>query len=100
MNIKFIQDPGIDMFKDVIGDIPESRILDYLLLHPHTGHTISKIIDGTSLNFRTAQKRMENLVNLGVVDIVHEDKKSRFYIINTEHLVNEFEKISELWRRF
>jgi predicted transcriptional regulator len=90
----------IIMFKDVIGDIPESRILDFLLLHPHTGHTLAKIIDGTSLNFRTAQRRIENLVNLGVVEVTHEDRKSRYYIINTEHLLNEFEKISELWRKY
>ncbi len=88
------------MFKDVVGDTPESRILDYLLLHPHTGHTMAKIIEGTELNFRTAFKRIENLCNLGVVEVVHEDKKSRFYIINTERLVNEFEKMSDLWRRF
>ena len=88
------------MFKDVVGDIPESRILDYLLLHPHTGHTMAKFIEGTDLNFRTAFKRIENLVDLGVVEVVHEDKKSRYYIINTERLVNEFEKMSDLWRRF
>lgn len=88
------------MFKDVIGDTPESRILDFLLLHPHTGHTLAKIIDGTNLNFRTARKRIENLANVGAVAVVHEDKKSRYYIINTEHLLNEFEKITGLWRKY
>jgi predicted transcriptional regulator len=88
------------MFKDLLGDIPESRILDFLLLHPHTSHTLAKIIEGTKLNFRTAKKKMENLVKVGAVEVVHEDGKSRFYIINTEHLVSEFERISDLWRKY
>ena len=88
------------MFKDVIGDTSESRILDFLLLHPHTGHTLAKIIEGTNLNFRTARKRIENLVNIGAVGIVHENKKSRYYIIDTEHLVTEFEKIADIWRKY
>ncbi|MEE9151144.1 MAG: hypothetical protein V3U20_04835 [Thermoplasmata archaeon] len=88
------------MFKDVLGDIPESKILDFLLLHPHTGHTMAKIIEGTNLNFRTAKKRVENLVNIGVVTVAHEDGKSRYYIINLEHLTGEFEKMSELWRKY
>lgn len=88
------------MFKDLLGDIPESRILDFLLLHPHTGHTLAKIIEGTNLNFRTARKRIENLVNIGLVEIAHEDRKSRYYIINLEHLIGEFEKMADLWRKY
>ncbi|UCE72905.1 MAG: hypothetical protein JSV56_07665 [Methanomassiliicoccales archaeon] len=88
------------MFKDIIGDSPESRILDFLLLHPHTGHTLAKIIEGTDLNFRTAQKRLESLVSAGAVEVVHEDKRSRYYVINMERLVGEFEKIADLWRKF
>lgn len=88
------------MFRDVIGDTPESRILDFLLLHPHTGHTLAKVIKGTNLNFRTARKRMENLVKTGVVEVMHKDMKSRYYIINIDHLVGEFEKIGDIWKRF
>jgi predicted transcriptional regulator len=88
------------MFKNIIGDTPESRILDFLLLHPHTGHTLANIIEGTNLNFRTARKRMEDLVKIGVVEVVHEDRKSRFYMINTDSIISEFEKMMELWRKF
>ncbi len=82
------------MFKDIVGDTPEARILDFLLLHPHTSHNLSKIIEGTNLNFRTAQKKMENLIECGAVEVVHEDKKSKYYIIKMERLVAEFEKIA------
>ena len=88
------------MFRDVIGDTPESRILDFLLLYPHTGHTLAKIVKGTNLNFRTARKRVENLVEIGVVDVMHKDMKSRYYIINMDYLISEFEKIAELWKRY
>lgn len=88
------------MFKDVIGDNPESRILDFLLLYPHTGHTLAKIVKGTNLNYRTARKKIENLVKIGVVEVMHKDMKSRYYIINTDHLVSEFGKIADLWKRF
>lgn len=88
------------MFRDMIGDTPETRILDFLLLHPHTGHTLAKIIDGTNLNFRTAQKKIRNLVEIGVVEVEHEDRKSKYYIINTDQLISEFEKMADLWRKF
>jgi predicted transcriptional regulator len=87
------------MFKDIVGDTPEARILDFLLLHPHTSHTLAKIIEGTSLNFRTAQKRIDELIDCGAVEIDHEDKKSRYYIINMDHMIPEFEKIADLWRK-
>ena len=88
------------MFKDIVGDIPESRILDFLLLRPHTSHILAKIVEGANLNFRTTKKRIENLVNIGIVEVAHEDKKSRFYIINLEYLITEFEKMADLWRKF
>jgi predicted transcriptional regulator len=88
------------MFKDILGDTPESRILDFLLLHPHTSHTLSKIIEGTNLNFRTAQKRIENLVECGAIEVDHEDKKSRYYMIKMERLILEFEKIADVWKQF
>jgi predicted transcriptional regulator len=88
------------MFKDIIGDIPVSRILDFLLLHPHTSHTLAKIVEGTNLNFRTTRKRIENLVNIGIVEVAHEDGKSRYYIINLEYLIGEFEKMGDLWRKY
>jgi predicted transcriptional regulator len=88
------------MFKDLVGDIPESRILDFLLLRPHTGHTLAKIIEATDLNFRTAQKKIQNLVDLGVVSISHEDKKSKFYIINTEQILHEIKRMTELWGKY
>jgi predicted transcriptional regulator len=88
------------MFKNIIGDTPESRILDFLLLHPHTSHTMAKIIEGTSLNFRTAQKRIDNLVECDAIKVIHKDKRSKYYIINMENLIREFEKIGDLWRKF
>lgn len=88
------------MFKDLVGDIPESRILDFLLLRPHTGHTLAKIIEGTNLNFRTAQKKMQNLVDIKVVKISHEDKKSKYYTIDTDHLKKEVDKMIEFWRKY
>ena len=88
------------MFKNIIGDTPESRILDFLLLHPHTGHTLANIIEGTNLNFRTARKRMDELVTMGIVKVVHEDRKSRYYMIETDSIINEFKKMMDLWRKF
>lgn len=87
------------MFKDIVGDTPEARILDFLLLHPHTSHTLAKVIEGTNLNFRTAQKRIEDLVDCRAVSVDHEDKKSKYYTINMGSLISEFEKITDLWRK-
>ena len=88
------------MFKNIMGDIPESRILDFLLLRPHTSHTIAKIVEGTKLNFRTAKKRMDYLVGIGIVEVAHEDKKSKYYVINMDRLVGEIEKMADLWRKY
>ncbi|UCF07892.1 MAG: hypothetical protein JSW28_09675 [Thermoplasmata archaeon] len=88
------------MFKDIIGDTPEARIIDFLLLHPQTSHTLAKIVEGTNLNYRTTRKRIENLRDIGIVAVDYEDKKSRYYLINMDHLLSEFEKIGDFWKKY
>jgi len=99
MNSEIIQLSERAMFRDIVGDTPEARIIDFLLLHPNTSHTLAKIVDGTDLNFRTAKKRVKVLENLGIVKVDYEDKKSKFYMIDMDHLLSEFEKIGGFWRK-
>jgi hypothetical protein len=99
MNSEIIQHQDRAMFRDIVGDTPEARIIDFLLLHPNTSHTLAKVVEGTDLNFRTAKMRMENLETLEIVKIDYEDKKSKFYMIDMDHLLGEFEKIGGFWRK-
>ena len=100
MNYEIIQFWEKAMFKDIVGDTPEARIIDFLLLHPNTSHTLAKVVEGTELNFRTAKRRMENLEVLGIVKINYEDKKSKFYAIDMDRLLREFEKIGDFWKKY
>jgi predicted transcriptional regulator len=100
MNPEIILNSERAMFRDIVGDTPEARIIDFLLLHPNTSHTLAKVVEGTDLNFRTAKRRMENLEALGIVKIDYEDKKSKFYMIDMDHLLGEFEKIGDFWKKY
>ena len=100
MNSEYIHPLERTMFRDIIGDTPEARILDFLLLHPNTSHTVAKIVEGTDINFRTARKRIENLEKIGMVKVEYEDRKSKFYLINMDHLLGEFEKIADFWKKY
>ena len=84
------------MFVELLGEVPEAKILDYLLLHPHLGHTLTNITEGAELNFRTTKKKMNMLVALGAVDS-SEDGSRSYFRINHTTLLKEFKKLDRLW---
>ena len=85
------------VFNEIIGDTPESRILDFLLLNPHQSYSLATIMRATKLNFRTTRKRMDVLVGLEIVKIGYSDGKSNYFQINIPHLVEELTNISDNW---
>ena len=85
------------MFTELLGEVPEAKILDYLLLHPHMSHTVTNITRGTELNFRTARRKLSTLVALGAVDSMEEGARN-FYRINQTMILRELKKLDRLWR--
>ena len=52
------------MFKEIFGNNPQSKVIDYLISTPFTEHTKQQIAVGSEISIPTLNKFIDNLVDI------------------------------------
>ncbi len=78
------------MFKEIFGDSPQAKILDFLGDHPNYDYSISDLAEYTGVSRPTLYKIIPEMVKKGLIIETRKVGKSKMYKLNTE---NEIVKV-------
>lgn len=73
------------MITNYLGNYPKIKIIEFLIYNRDKDHSISEIIIGASVKYRTLIKSISELLDLDLVFISRKIKKSSMYKINEFH---------------
>lgn len=79
------------MFKEIFGNNPQSKVIDYLISTPFTEHTKQQIAVGSEISIPTLNKFIDNLVDIGIITF----KNSKFSLNPKSKIVKGLMEISE-----
>jgi Fe2+ or Zn2+ uptake regulation protein len=74
-----------DMFKDVFGDSPQTKILDFLADHPDYDYSISEIAKHSHVSRPTVYKIIDILIDKQLVMITREQGSSSLFKLNSHN---------------
>jgi len=75
------------MFKDIFGDSPQTKILDFLADHPDFDYSISEIAKNAQVSRPTVYKIKDVLLKKGVIIQTREQGGSPLYKLNIENKI-------------
>jgi predicted transcriptional regulator len=73
------------MFKDIFGDNPGTRILDFLADHPESEYSITEIVEKSEISRPTVYKIIENLIKIKLISKSRTVGNAPLYKLNTEN---------------
>jgi DNA-binding transcriptional ArsR family regulator len=73
------------MFKDIFGNNPQTKILDFLLDHPDYDYTISDIAQNSKVSRPTTYKVIDTLLEKKLIIKTRESGQSLLYKLNLEN---------------
>ena len=73
------------MFKDIFGDSPQTKILDFLADHPDYDYSISEIAKQAKVSRPTVYKIKDILLKKGLIIHTREQGNSPLYKLNLEN---------------
>lgn len=73
------------MFKDIFGNSPQTKILDFLADHPNYDYNISDISKNSEVSRPTVYKIIEILLNKKLILKTRESGNSSLYKLNMEN---------------
>jgi len=71
------------MFKDIFGDSPWTRILDFLADHPDSEYSITELVENSEISRPTLYKVMENLIQKKLISKSRIVGNTPLYRLNT-----------------
>jgi transposase len=75
------------MFKDIFGDSPQTKIMDFLADHPNFDYSISEIAKNSCVSRPTAYKIKDILLKKGLIVLSRELGGSPLYKLNPENKI-------------
>jgi DNA-binding transcriptional ArsR family regulator len=75
------------MFKDIFGDSPQTKILDFLADHPDFDYSISEIAKNSKVSRPTVYKIKDILLKKGLIIQTREQGGSPLYKLNIENKI-------------
>jgi DNA-binding transcriptional ArsR family regulator len=75
------------MFKDIFGDSPQTKILDFLADHPDFDYSISEIAKNSQVSRPTVYKIKDILLKKGLIIQTREQGGSPLYKLNIENKI-------------
>ena len=75
------------MFKDIFGDSPQTKILDFLADHPDFDYSISEIAKNSKVSRPTIYKIKDILLKKGLIIQTREQGGSPLYKLNIENKI-------------
>jgi len=78
------------MFKEIFGESPQTKILDFLGDHPNYDYNISDLAEYTGVSRPTLYKIIPKMIKKGLIIETRRVGKSKMYKLNTK---NELIKI-------
>ena len=73
------------MFKDIFGDNPWTRLLDFLADHPESEYSITELVEKSKISRPTLYKIIENLIKKKLVIKSRTVGNSPLYQLNTKN---------------
>ena len=73
------------MFKDIFGNNPQTKILDFLLDHPDYDYNISNIAQNSKVSRPTTYKVVDTLLEKKLIIKTRESGQSSLYKLNLEN---------------
>lgn len=73
------------MFKDIFGDSPQTKIMDFLADHPNFDYSISEMAKKANVSRPTVYKVIDNLLKKGLVVQTRELGGSILYKLNPQN---------------
>ncbi|RLF52292.1 MAG: hypothetical protein DRN24_03485 [Thermoplasmata archaeon] len=73
------------MFKDIFGNSPQTKILDFLADHPNYDYNVSDISKNSGVSRPTVYKIIEILLKKKLIVKTRESGNSSLYKLNTEN---------------
>lgn len=73
------------MFKDIFGNSPQTKILDFLADHPNYDYNVSDISKNSEVSRPTVYKIIEILLKKKLIVKTRESGNSSLYKLNTEN---------------
>ena len=75
----------MNMFKDIFGNNPQTKILDFLADYPRFDYSITEIAEKAEVSRPTVYKIIKTLVNKKLVIKTRDQGNSSLYQLNTEN---------------
>jgi len=73
------------MFKDIFGNTPQTKVLDFLLEHPDYDYNISDIAQNSKVSRPTTYKVVDTLLEKKLIVKTRESGQSSFFKLNLEN---------------
>jgi len=75
------------MFKDIFGNSPQTKVLDFLADHPDFDYSISEIAKNSQVSRPTVYKIKDTLLKKGLIIQTREQGGSPLYKLNIENKI-------------